>query len=249
MVDRLGFVPPTEATLPCHDICHIFDEIATHGLIRYRNLFKFERMNSFMKQNLKNRARGLASIMKNYTTHERTTMSGCLYLTNVAKFEQLSRLHPVNSLPYQSLSSYVASIHVEPPEETGEDRTILYDVPSCNVIELRGVPFEVTLSAQDINYLLADNIDICHEEGFSVLKSIMLAHMQGCARMPTWIFKDNILGYIENLLSGANPTGYRRVITNCIRRVRDADIRRQCENDLATLRALVASDNPTIVVR
>jgi hypothetical protein len=34
----------------------------------------------------------------------------------------------VNGLPFQSLSSYVTSIHVEPPEETGEDRTVLYDV-------------------------------------------------------------------------------------------------------------------------
>ena len=53
MADRFGYVPPCEATLPCHDICHTIKEIVTHGLIRYRNLFKFERMNSFMIQNLK----------------------------------------------------------------------------------------------------------------------------------------------------------------------------------------------------
>ena len=94
MVDRMGLVPPCEATLPCHDICHIFDEVLTHGLIRFRNLFKFERMNSFMKQNLKNRAHGLASIMKNYNTHERTTMSGSIYLKNVVKLHRLCRLHP-----------------------------------------------------------------------------------------------------------------------------------------------------------
>ena len=251
MVDRFGLVPPVEATLPCHDICHIFDEIVTHGLIRYRNLFKFERINSFMKQSLKNKAHGIALIMKNYSTHERTTMSGCLYLQNVAKFEKLSRLHPVNSLPFQSLSSYVSSIHVEPPEETGEDRTILYDVPSSNVIEFRGVPFEVTLSAQDINYLLADNIDICHEEeGSSVLKAIiMVGHMHGCARSPSWVYKDNILGYIRSLLSGANPNGYRRIITNYMKRLRTAESRQTCENDLTILRDLVTSENPTVVVR
>lgn len=182
MADRFGYVPPCEATLPCHDICHIFKEIGTHGLIRYRNLFKFERMNSFMKQNLKNRAHGVASIMKNYSTHERTTMSGSIDLKNVVKFESLCRLHPVNGLPFQSLSSYVTSIHVEPAEETGEDRTVLYDVPSSNVIELRGAPFNVSLSAQDINYILADNVDLCNEEGVSVLKLIMGGHRVKCLR-------------------------------------------------------------------
>ena len=104
MVDRLGYVPPCEATLPCHDICHIFDEIETHGLIRYRNLFKFERMNSFMKQSLKNREHGLASIMmKNYDTHEKSTMSGTLYLKNVEKFHNLCRLHPGKYIYYYNV--------------------------------------------------------------------------------------------------------------------------------------------------
>jgi hypothetical protein len=139
---------------------------------------------------------------------------------------------------------------VEPPEETGEDRTILYDIPSSNVIEFRGVPFEVTLSAQDINYLLADNIDICHEEeGSSVLKAIMVGHMHGCARSPSWVYKDNILGYIRSLLSGANPNGYRRIITNYMKRLRTAESRQTCENDLTILRDLVTSENPTVVVR
>ena len=184
MVDRLGFVPPSEATLPCHDICHIFDEISTHGLIRYRNLFKFERMNSFMKQTLKNRAHGIASIMKNYNTHERTTMSGTIYLDNVAKFQSLCKLQPINGLPFQSLGSYVTSIHVEPPEETGEDRTILYDIPSSNVIEFRGASMNITLTRQDINYLLEDNMDICYEAGFSVLKCIMVGYKTHCTKYP-----------------------------------------------------------------
>lgn len=134
MVDRIGYLPPCEATLPCHDVVHLFDEIVSHGLPRYRNLFKFERMNNFMKQNLKNRAHGIASMMKNYNIHERNTMAGTLYLKNVVKFQSLCELQPVNGQPFQSLSSYVTGVHVEPPDETGEDRTILYDVPSSNVI-------------------------------------------------------------------------------------------------------------------
>ena len=191
MIDRFGFVPPCEATLPCHDICHIFTEIGTHGLIRYRNLFKFERMNSFMKQSLKNRAHGLASIMKNYDTHERSTMATTLYLSNVEKFHSLCQLHPVNGLPFQSLTSYVSSLHVEPPEETGEDRTIVYDIPSSNVMELRGVPFTITLSTEDINYLLEDNIDICHAEGFSILKLILVKFLANTTKNQYWQFAGN----------------------------------------------------------
>ena len=249
MADRFGYVPPSEATLPCHDICHIFSEIQTHGLIRYRNLFKFERMNSFMKQNLKNRAHGLASIMKNYNTHERSTMSGTLYLNNVVKFHALCRLHPVNGLPYQSLSSYVSSIHVEPPEETGEDRTILYDIPSSNVIEFRGAPFNVTLSTEDINYLLLDNFDICNEEGFNVLKVILNGHMDSSRRNPHWQYKENVLGYIKMLLNGSNPNAYRRVIGNFQRRLRGAESRQQCRGDLDMLQRLVDMEDPTLVVR
>jgi hypothetical protein len=248
MVDRFGYVPPCEATLPCHDICHIFDEVKTHGLIRYRNLFKYERMNSFMKQNLKNRAHGIASIMKNYNTHERTTMSGTLYLDNVVKFQSLSKLQPVNGLPFQSLSSYITSIHVEPPAETGEDRTILYDVPSSNVIEFRGMSIGITLTYEDINYLLADNIDLCYEEGFSVLKLIMVGYKSHVAKYPLQ-FKNDILGYMRYLLDGSHPNAYRRVLTNYIR-CQEPECRLVCESDLDILRNLaVHMETPTLDVR
>jgi hypothetical protein len=248
MADRVGYVPPVEATLPCHDICHIFQEIGTHGLIRYRNLFKFERMNSFMKQNLKNRAHGVASIMKNYNTHERTTMSGSLYLKNVVKFESLCRLHPVNGLPFQSLSSYVTSIHVEPPEATGEDRTILYDVPSSNVIELRGSSFNVVLSYEEINYLLADNVDLCNEDGVTVLKLIMIGHRDRCVRTPQWRYKDDVLGFIRDLVRLPHTTEYQRVVGNRVRRTK-GHVRQQCEADLKVLRDLVAMREPALNVR
>jgi hypothetical protein len=202
-----------------------------------------------MKQNLKNRAHGIASIMKNYSTHERTTMTGTLYLGNVVKFHQFCRLQPVNGLPIQSLSSYISSIHVEPPEETGEDRTILYDIPSCNVIEFRGVPFEVTLSSSDINNLLIDNVDICYEEGtFSAMKLILLGYNSHRLRSNRFQ-NNNVLGYMKYLLDGTNPDAFRRVIGNYERR-QDADTRKQCADDLAILRSLaVDMETPTLKVR
>ena len=249
VVDRLGYVPPSEATLPCHDICHIFDEITTHGLIRYRNLFKFERMNNFMKQTLKNRAHGVASIIKNYNTHERSTMTASLYLKNLAKFHTLCHLQPKNGLPFQGLSSYVTSIHVEPPQEAGDDRTILYDVPSSNVIEFRGVTFEKTLYSQDINYLLIDNLDLCDEgTEFSVLRQIMLGFQYNCTRLPQWQYKTNVLGYISYLLDNTHHHAYNRVIGNALRR-KTQGVRQQAEEDLTALRQLVAMETPQINVR
>ena len=246
MVDRLGYLPPCEATLPCHDICHLLEEIQSHGLPRYRNLFKFERMNNFMKQNLKNRAHGIASMMKNYNIHERNTMAGTLYLKNVVKFQSLCELQPVNGLPFQSLSSYVTGVHVEPPAETGEDRTILYDVPSSNVIELRGPRFEVTLSKEDINFLLEDNLDLCNEEGFSAIKLVMQAYRSQSVHRANWQFNGDVLGYIKYLFEPANSGIYKRVIGNHRARVRDVAVRKQCDDDLDILRRLVGLEAPQL---
>jgi hypothetical protein len=205
-------------------------------------------MNSFMKQTLKNRAHGVASIMKNYNTHERTTMSGTLYLDNVAKFQSLCKLQPVNGLPFQSLGAYVTSLHVEPPEETGDDRTIIYDIPSSNVIEMRGAPFNITLTAQDINNLLEDNMDICNEVGFSALKLIMQGFIIHRAKYPLQ-FDGDMLGYMRYLLDGSHPVAYQRVITNFTRR-KDPDCRRQINSDLDILRALaVDMETPTLEIR
>ena len=249
MVDRSGYLPPCEMTLPCHDICHLFEEVVSHGLPRYRNLFKFERMNNFMKQNMKNRAHGIASMMKNYNIHERNTMTGTLYLKNVAKFQSLCDLQPVNGLPFQSLSSYVTGVHVEPPTETGEDRTILYDVPSSNVIELRGSPFDVVLYEQDINFLLEDNIDLCNEEGFSAMKLIMLGYRNQCVRRANWQYRGDVLGYMKYLFEPTNSAAYKRVIGNFRGRVRDPSVREQCDSDLQLLRGLVAMETPQVTVR
>lgn len=245
VVDRLGFVPACEATLPLHDICHIFDDISTHGLIRYRNLFKYERMNNFMKQLLKNRARGLASIMKNYNTHERTTMSGSIYLNNVVKFNSLCRYQPTNGLPFHSLGSYINSIHVDvdPADDTGKEKATLYDIPSSNVIEFRGSAIDVTLSYEDINYLLAENVDVCYADGSSVLKFIMEGYYEYCSNHP-YRFKDDMLGYMKYLLDGSRPAVYQRVVGNPVRRLRNADARQQAKDDLEKLRSLVVDMNP-----
>jgi hypothetical protein len=248
MVDRIGFVPPSEATLPLHDIVHIFSETATHGLIRYRNLFKYERMNSFSKQNLKNRAHGVASIMKNYNVHERTTMSGCVYLDNVVKFASMCQLQPVNGLPFQSLGSILRSIHAEPPEETQDDRTTLYDIPSSNVIELRGDAFELTLGRHEINHLLEDNLDVCNEEGHSALQVILRAYKGHMVKYPTSEYDDDILGYIRRLLN--NPHRYDKIIIRRQRRIRDEAERKLFQDDVSVLRQLaVDTDTPVVTVR
>lgn len=250
MIDRVGFVPPSEATLPVHDIWHIFEETKTHGLIRYRNLFKYERMNSFSKQNLKNRAHGVASIMKNYNIHERTTMSGSIYLDNVVKFESMCQMQPVNGLPFQSLGTILQSIHCEPPEddEAEGDRTTLYDIPTSNVIEFRGDVTEIILDRDDLNYLLEDNVDICLDEGYSALQVMMRAYIRFIRSNPGR-YNNDMLGHMKYVLD-QNPAAYTRIVTRGRRKSRDAESRQQFDDDLALLSTLaVDMETPTMTIR
>ena len=160
----------------------------------------------------------------------------------------LFTIHIGNGLPFQSLSAYVTNIHVEPPEETGEDRTVLYDIPSSNVIEFRGSHFPITLSYQDINYLLEDNLDLCNEEGNSALKWILLGYKRNCTQ-PNSQFKGDILGYMTFLFKDTNREMYKRVVGKYVPRIRDAVLRQHCKDDLIILKTLAAMETPTIDVR
>jgi len=77
----------------------------------------------------------------------------------------------------------------------------------------------------------------------------LLWYLYLCVRTLDWQFRDDILGYIRYLLNGINPNAFRVTIGNYIRRVREVEIRQQCEDDLTVLRNLVAMENPTLLVR
>ena len=53
-----GLVPPSESTMTIHELIHIHQQIFDQGAPRFSTLFKFERMNLFLKVLLKNNAAG-----------------------------------------------------------------------------------------------------------------------------------------------------------------------------------------------
>jgi hypothetical protein len=169
MADREGLLPPSESTLPCHEVLHMFYDIPAAGLPRYRNLFKFERINHFLKQLLRNTACAFASIMKNYNAHERSTMTSALYLKNTKVLQQLSTYQPNNRKSFVSVGTYLDSIHIDPLDDE-EDRHIIYDVVTANTQELRGKSLTLILNESDINCLLDCNRHVYTEEKNSFLK-------------------------------------------------------------------------------
>ena len=58
IIERVGLVPPCEATITLHELWHICDQVKFESVPRRTNLYKFERMNHFLKTLLKNMAAG-----------------------------------------------------------------------------------------------------------------------------------------------------------------------------------------------
>ena len=58
LVARQGLVPPSESTITLHELVHICDQVWDQGAPRVSTLYKFERINLFLKVLLKNTAAG-----------------------------------------------------------------------------------------------------------------------------------------------------------------------------------------------
>ena len=58
LVARQGLVPPAESTITMHELVHVCDQVWDQGAPRVSTLYKFERINLFLKILLKNHAAG-----------------------------------------------------------------------------------------------------------------------------------------------------------------------------------------------
>ena len=67
LIEHSALFPPTECTYTLHELVHIIKQIKDIGPPRYSTLFKFERVNLFIKKLIKQRNHSLASITKNYS--------------------------------------------------------------------------------------------------------------------------------------------------------------------------------------
>ena len=59
IVKRSGFMPPTESTMTLHELLHTCDQVLEQGVTRVSTLYKFERVNHFLKTLLQNKATGM----------------------------------------------------------------------------------------------------------------------------------------------------------------------------------------------
>ena len=66
LIEHCSLFPPCEATYTLHELVHIVKQIYEIGPPRYSTLFKFERVNLFLKRMIKNKNVSLPSMVKNY---------------------------------------------------------------------------------------------------------------------------------------------------------------------------------------
>ena len=83
LVKRTGLVPPSECTITTHELVHLVEQCCTIGAPRFSNLYKFEKVNKFLKSMLKNVAKGFASIMKNFMQKEAIFLETAVHVPEI----------------------------------------------------------------------------------------------------------------------------------------------------------------------
>ncbi len=90
---------------------------------------------------------GIASIIKNYCTHETSVLNMMLQLDNFIKLKDIGMYQPIDKSTIFDTTRYLQSIHID----YDNDIPTIYDVPSCPIIELRGHPNRVHLQSEAFN--------------------------------------------------------------------------------------------------
>ena len=63
VVMRSGLMPPSDSTMTLHELMHTCDQVLEQGVSRVSTLFKFERVNHFLKTLLQNNALGIINLL------------------------------------------------------------------------------------------------------------------------------------------------------------------------------------------
>lgn len=254
IVTRSGLVPPSEATIVQHELVHVCSQVWDQGLPRMSTLYKFERINLFLKKLLKNKAAGnndivfnvfnlmcvmsllftagLASIMKNYLIHEISTMNFSLYHDNMAMLYNVAKYQPSETSVFDDMSGYLDNVHIE---QCG-GAPVIYDVPSCFFTELRGHPRELGLSFDFFNFLLMESVDFFEElSALYFLHKRYEEYRQEHSRM----FSKQFLLFIEYVVTDDYEMGH---LHECFQSLHPL-VRTKAENDIEIIRkALQAFD-------
>ena len=96
---------------------------------------------------------------------------------------------------YQTIDNYLLNIHID---FSNDDSTFIIHEIKSSLIELRGESFNVDLNFLEFNYLLQDaaaNVD-----DTNAILSILYSRYRTYIQSHTRSFRNNFVGYIENLL-------------------------------------------------
>ena len=96
---------------------------------------------------------------------------------------------------YQTIDNYLLNIHID---FSNDDSTFIIHEIKSSLIVLRGESFNVDLNFLEFNYLLQDaaaNVD-----DTNAILSILYSRYRTYIQSHTRSFRNNFVGYIENLL-------------------------------------------------
>jgi hypothetical protein len=100
----------------------------------------------------------MASIMKNFQEYEQHIFQFSLSFENMENIANVGKYLPPELSIVDGLVEYMHNIHLDydlsPDEE--EEIPTLYDIPSCNLIELRGTQHERKMTNREMHYLLME---------------------------------------------------------------------------------------------
>ena len=230
---RTGLVPPSECTITTHELLHLVDQSTMIGCPRFSNLFKFEKVNKFLKEMLKNCAKGFASIMKNYMLKEAIFLETAIDVAHIQSINNLQKFLPRDVKGMKNLSSYVNRIHVDNSDlPDGNVLTEMFDIENCNVMHLRGEKHSDKFSTSLFSYLLCNALeypDVTAPDD-SLLKRVYDEWNGGSGSKRY----ESFLHFLKKSFDKYNPMGpqsaYIRYL-NIIRQIKDKELQQIFQDD------------------
>jgi hypothetical protein len=162
-------------------------------------------------------------------------MSLSLYVDNIKKLSDIGKYQPRESSLINEVTGYLNSLHVD---FDGED-PVLYDVPSCSIIELRGGVKKIPIPHLLLNELITESRYNIRED--TLLYFTWTRFVAYSARHPMK-YRNNFLGFIHYMLQTPGQLSY---VTNKINSL-PAEAKDIYQQDLRELESIFNDDHVTI---
>ena len=152
-------LPRTESTYVVHEMIHVLDSILPCGPCAANNLFSFERGNLLLKRGVKNQAKPIASIVRNYLRMEQSFRSSYYSLESTTNLSNSLKYCPSlrgneseqddTKLTFLNLMN---EMFVEVDSRTGEET--LHYIPGSPLLFLKGATRYGTIRGKDFENLM-----------------------------------------------------------------------------------------------